>query len=429
MEVKINVFRNLIAGLFGKFGQVGIRLIQVPLLISYLGVEKYGIWMLLSSIPSWLTISNLGFGTVAGNDVAIASGKNDFRRINEIYSSTMLGIILIITILSSGCILIVYTLDWISILKTNSIDIMDIRYILIALCLSVLIGFLPQVENIKYRIENINHRAIWIGNLRPWIDFLFLWIAVQLDKGVIGIAISGLIGVIIYTLAVFFDSRKICSKVKLSTENINVVYLIHIVKKGITFQAFPLGNALQSQGYIILVNYLLGPVSVTLFTTIRTLVRSSNQALELINQAIWPELTFLIGARRKLDAIKLHDKAVKTSIYLSFLMVLILYLFGPQIYKLWLGDSLNVNRDLLIWFLVSIPLTSWWYTSSVVLVSTNNFEEFAIRSILASLSGLILAFIFGFIFGIEGIAVSIMTIDIFLIVFVKKTSKAILQNI
>lgn len=427
MEVKRNIYKNFIAGLFGKFGQVGIRLIQVPILINYLGVEQYGTWILLSSIPSWLSISNLGFGTVAGNDAAIAAGENNQEKIDEIYSSTMIAVVAIVIVLSFICTLAISFIDWIVLLEKSNLHVIEIKGVLLALSFTVLIGFIPQVEAIKYRVENKNYRSIWLSNSRPWIDFLLLWLVIHLDGGMVGIAVAGLIGIIIYSLSIFVDTKKNCKYIPMSKRKVSKYYTKYLVKKGLIFQAFPMGHAIQNQGYIMVVNYLLGPVAVTLFTTLRTFVRSANQVMELINQSVWPEISFLLGAKRMREARDVHDKSVKISGIAALGIVLVLLSFGPFLYSFWLGKAVEVKYELLIWFILPIPLTAWWFTSSVVLMASNLYEDYALRYVLVCTLSLLVALGLGYKYGMPGIAISLVVVDILMVWYIREASLRILH--
>ena len=206
-------------------------------------------------------------------------------------------------------------------------------------------------------------------------------------------------------------------------------YALHLLKKGIVFQAFPVSHAIQNQGYILVVNYLLGPIAVTLFTTLRTLVRSANQVMELINQSVWPELSVLLGAKRMKEAEEVHDNAVKISAIAAFGIVLVLLIFGPFLYSFWLGKAVEVNRELLIWFILPIPLTAWWFTSSVVLLASNQYEGYALRYILISVLGLLAAWGLGYKFGMPGIAISLAVIDLLMIWYIRGASNKILLQI
>jgi O-antigen/teichoic acid export membrane protein len=52
-------------------------LISVPITLGYLGTERYGLWMTITSIVAFLGFADLGIGNVILNLVSEANGKND----------------------------------------------------------------------------------------------------------------------------------------------------------------------------------------------------------------------------------------------------------------------------------------------------------------------------------------------------------------
>jgi O-antigen/teichoic acid export membrane protein len=54
--------------------------VSVPLTVNYLGSERYGLWMTISSISAVLSFADLGLGCGLVNAIADAHGKNDTNR-------------------------------------------------------------------------------------------------------------------------------------------------------------------------------------------------------------------------------------------------------------------------------------------------------------------------------------------------------------
>src|SRR5258708_5861394 len=54
-----------------------IQLITVPVLLHVWGATKYGEWLLLSAVPSYLTLSDLGFGDASRSDMSMRVAAND----------------------------------------------------------------------------------------------------------------------------------------------------------------------------------------------------------------------------------------------------------------------------------------------------------------------------------------------------------------
>jgi O-antigen/teichoic acid export membrane protein len=67
--------------------QVSTSLVTIPLAVHYLGNERFGLWMTISSVLAMANFADFGVGNGVLNTVADAFGKNDFDRIRGAISS------------------------------------------------------------------------------------------------------------------------------------------------------------------------------------------------------------------------------------------------------------------------------------------------------------------------------------------------------
>ena len=66
------------ASLLARGTGIAVSLVTIPLVMGYLGQERYGIWVILGSLASWLLISDLGFsGNALVNALSEANGRDD----------------------------------------------------------------------------------------------------------------------------------------------------------------------------------------------------------------------------------------------------------------------------------------------------------------------------------------------------------------
>ena len=74
--------RRLIAGFgantFSRLSTTLTQIFSVPVFLSHWGVHLYGEWILLNTIPSYLGLSDVGFGSVAGNEMTMLAAAQDF---------------------------------------------------------------------------------------------------------------------------------------------------------------------------------------------------------------------------------------------------------------------------------------------------------------------------------------------------------------
>jgi len=280
----------------------------------------------------------------------------------------------------------------------------------------------------RYRSARKTHVAIMIGSFFPWIDLLAIFITLQFTKSFSAMALSLLISITARVIIYGYISRRLMPDIYFSLKLVQVRRFKELFRKGLAFQAFPLGNALLFQGNLLIVQAILGPVAVTIFGTARTLVRTIAQALEMINQSIWPELSYLFGAGDFVKIARLHRIAVGVSIIVSLTGAFFLIFFGQTLYTFWLGKSLALSQHLLIFFLLPIPFNVFWFTSSVVHMATNQHEGLAKRYLVATCMSAVGCVVLSYLLGIEGAALSTLIADIVLIPYVLKKSLVLTKD-
>lgn len=84
----IRIKRNFTANSIGFLINMFLTLILVPVFLNNWGSEFYGEWLLLTSIVSYLSLSDLGFNTVTSNQFGIAYSSGDIKMCqNLIYNN------------------------------------------------------------------------------------------------------------------------------------------------------------------------------------------------------------------------------------------------------------------------------------------------------------------------------------------------------
>ena len=87
LERRRRVVLSALASASAKVLSVATLLISVPLTLNYLGAERYGMWMIISSLIAMLSFADLGMGNGLLNSVAQAHGRGDLVAIRRFISS------------------------------------------------------------------------------------------------------------------------------------------------------------------------------------------------------------------------------------------------------------------------------------------------------------------------------------------------------
>src|ERR1700686_472802 len=86
-SVKRRLTPAFISNWLSKLASTIIQLIQVPVFLHFWSVPLYGGWMIINSIPAYLSFSNVGFGTVAGNEMTMLVARDDREGALRVFQS------------------------------------------------------------------------------------------------------------------------------------------------------------------------------------------------------------------------------------------------------------------------------------------------------------------------------------------------------
>ena len=85
--------------------RIGVTLITIPLTLHYLGNERFGLWMTISSVLAMAGFADFGVGNGVLNTVSTAYGKDDWDGIRQAISSgfavlTLIGAAILVIFLA-----------------------------------------------------------------------------------------------------------------------------------------------------------------------------------------------------------------------------------------------------------------------------------------------------------------------------------------
>ena len=417
------VARNLISQIWTRLiSNVGVRLLQVPLLLASLGQEDYGRWLVLSIVPAWLTLLNMGTGTVAGNAMVMSVAAGDMSAARKTYTdamSVMLRIIVMVLPLLGTFIFIFpdHILNNLSAVQRSEATLG-----LFLLCLSVLLTFISDIHATRLRAAGKADIAAYLLGVQLWIELGLIILVMMISPRLDLLGAANLLSTLFYAALTWVLSRKALPSIKYTANLSDKTGRRALLKQGAIYQAFPLGHAIILQGQILVVHQMLGASSVALFSTARALVRLISQGIEMVNHSVWPEMSRLFGQRDLKSAARLHRTSVMTALVLSLAGAFMLWLLGPWLYATWTRNMLLVDQRILLSLLVTIPAGSFWYTSSMVSLSCNDYEGLARRFLLASLMAHLGCWWLSITFGLPGAALSPLLADAIMIPYVFKRS-------
>ena len=409
--------RNLSASLLAKASSSLYRIAMIPLFIWFLGANRYGEWLLVSSIPSWLALSNLSLGSVSANAITLHTARGDHREARGIYSTTIVAL----AIFSAGGLIIASILLWIVYSGTLAppkplVTAAGSTLLAIGLLsLSVFVGFFAEPFSARLRAAGRADMAIKVGGAMPWIEAGCYMPVLFWHADFVNLAAATLVSRCLFVTLNWWISRKAHSELYFSRTDVRISLIAPLLSKGLAYQALPLGHALSNQAMLMVVGAAIDPIAVAVFGTARTMVRLGTQAMELINFAVWPEMSLLLGAGEYRQAAVVHRAAAACTISTGIATAIVAMAAGPWIFDIWTLHELSVTHALMAIFGLSMLLQSLWHASLIVQLAANEHEGIAARYAFGAFVSVLLCYPLSRIWGIYGAACSTLVIDAMLI--------------
>jgi O-antigen/teichoic acid export membrane protein len=409
--------RNLSASLLAKASVSIYRVAIVPLLIWFLGAERYGEWLLLSAVPSWLSLSNCSIGSVAANAMTLHAAEGNYHESRRVFSTTLVSLALFAAAgLVVACMLVWLVWAEVVVLPGQTPAAAHATAVAIAvLCGSVFVGFFAEPFAARLRAAGRADVGIAAGGTMPWIEAGCCLAALAVKADFVSLAVATFVSRCLFVALNWLISRSAHPELYFSWPDVRASLILPLLSKGLAYQALPLGHALSNQAMLWVVGAAIGPLAVAVFGTARTMVRLGTQAMELINFAVWPELSLLLGARNHRQAAALHRAAAAFTIGAGLATAIGVTVAGPAVFGFWTLHELSVTHGLMAIFGISMMLQSLWHASLIVQLAANEHEGVAVRYVLAALLAVLLCYPLGRLWGNYGAACSTLIIDSILI--------------
>lgn len=99
--ITITRIRNFVSAIFNNSVNIIIQLVMIPIFISTWGKNNYGEWLILTTIPAYLTVSDLGVNVTTTTEICSLVAQNKYEQAKSLYQSafsffTFLSIVFIL---------------------------------------------------------------------------------------------------------------------------------------------------------------------------------------------------------------------------------------------------------------------------------------------------------------------------------------------
>jgi O-antigen/teichoic acid export membrane protein len=401
-----------------KLSYTAIQLIQVPFFLHFWSENVYGEWLIINALPNYLLFSNLGFATVAGNEMSMSVAKGDRDAALRVFQSCWWLITLTMTITGLAVIAALKFLPLARILNVHDISESDAKWCIAYLGITILLGQLEGMMQSAYRAVDRNPFGSFLRSVMTILAFAATMIPVWLGYGprttakvFAFVTIAGIIVMGVMT-------RRAVPWIRYGWQHASFAEIKRLTAPAFAFMGFPMGLALNLQGTLLVISHTLGPIAVVVFATARTVSRVALQMVQMVNTTFEPEFSKSFAMRDFKLIRTLHRHACQSALLLSGLIVIAMIAGGPFLLSHWTHGKVPPSRPLLSILLLVVIVYSLWSTSSTILTATNQHKRLAAVYVGATGVTVLVTWAASRGFGLFGAAASLVISEILMNLYV-----------
>lgn len=403
LEPKARVAAGVAAHIYGQVVQIVIQLATLPIFLARWNAEQYGQWIVLSAIPTYLSIADFGIVTASGNMMSMHKAREETAAVNRVFKSSILIVVIVIPLLALSTVVPVLMYGF-------GLD-REARSALAALILAALLNMACGLFDSAYRPFGKYPRVTVLLSSARLLEWLGAISGLFIGGSLASTACGLLAGRTVSFIIMFMLARRDVPELRWNLHQADSTLARQLIRNGVGFLAFPIGNMLTLQGMVVLIGAQLGGSAVAVFNSIRTLARVLSQLAILTAKAMAPEMSRLHGAGEDQEAEKLVKQLLWTILPLTVAGAIALELLGPRILEHWSHGKIPFNRVVFTWLVIGAILAASWQIRATQLTATNRHSFLALSFMVVSAGALLIAFSTVKAFGIASPAASTCLVE------------------
>ncbi|MDE2465566.1 MAG: hypothetical protein KGO02_17905 [Alphaproteobacteria bacterium] len=406
------MFRRILGGIganiYGQAVLVVVQLSAVPVLATYWGAQTYGIWLMLFTVPSYLTLADFGFATAAANDMTKSVARGNCAETLETFQSVRIAVMVIGIAIFLVCALAI------SFLPEHflaGVDAVTHGHAHVTILLLVAYGLFSLQNNVALA----GFRSVGLYALGTTI-----LMTIFLAENMAALLVVALGGDVLAAAMTYFSVRAVGNFVfnvslRLKARWLSVMAwprslgpIRKIMAPAAAVMALPIAQATFLQGTVLMVGAAAGAQAVPTFTTVRTLTRVAIQLTAVVNHALMPEFTVTHTSEQQ-HILTLINLVTSAAVLAPILIVTLL--FGPSIIALWTHGVIHPPYALIVIMSAVMVAHVAWQPISVFIVAINEHARYSYIYLIAALACMALAYPLTRLWGTPGAALSLLLLD------------------
>lgn len=352
-ERSVRMKKNAIGSVAIKFVAMLITFINVPVVLSFLSNELYGIWLTISSIILWTRHFDFGLSAGLRFRLTEALANNDYEGGRRLVSTAYISMSFLMFIIFVCSIPIIYCINWNQLLNTSAVNNDELKLTMLLGLLIFTGEFVLRLISTILKADQKTALSDIFAPLSSLVSLLLILVMGLFTNNSLLYACLAISvpNVIILLLFSFYFFKKDYKEIAPSFSFFDKTKIRAIYSMGLKFFMGSLSSLVVFSTSSFIISHYVGPEDVAIYNTAKTYFGLIVVLSVTLREPLKPAITDAFVKGEMTWIRNTMNMMFKTSVLLS-IMSLFFYFFGDIAIGIWTHDRINVPFVLAIAFTI-----------------------------------------------------------------------------
>jgi O-antigen/teichoic acid export membrane protein len=380
-------------------------LVSVPLTLHYLGTERYGLWMTISSLVLMMGFADMGLGLGLMNVITEAHGQEDRQAATSYVSSAFFMLLFLGTLLAALFSLAYPFIPWPRLFNVKTVQASQEAGPAMAAFFMCFAANLPL--GIIYRVQQGYQEGFFNSmweSLGKVLGLLSLLLVIYLKAGLLWLVLAMTGAPLVAMLgngALLFSHHRPWLRPRWRSFSREAAG--KIVRLGVYFFVLQFVTAVIYQSHNFILAQILGSEAVTQYAVPARLFMALPMLMGFVLGPLWPAYGEAIARRETAWVKKTFYRSAFWTTLISLPIMAVFVAWSPHLIKFWVGPKIEPSWTLLIGLGLWSVLFIMGSACSTILNAANIFRFQIICFSLACIVGVSTSIMLIYIIGLPGV--------------------------
>jgi len=425
----MTIRKRLVSGAAANTLSIGVgmllQLAAVPVLTSSWGLPAYGTWLMLTTIPTYFALTDLGFVQAATNDMTMRHARGDRLGVLAAFQSVA---VLVGGLLGIALLVGVGLLAW----RQAGAPLPDwaADHAVVLALLLVYSGVTLLARVLLAAFRSTGHYAA--GTL--------IYDGGSLTEGALVLLMASFggkfLGCVLVQLAIRLISMAVTYNLLMrmvpwlrgGLRYASRAELRRMVGPALSAMAVPTALAINLQGMVLVVGSVLSPAAAGMFVPVRTATRLFVQLAGIINRASMPELAaaYATGSHATLRRIVQANAGIAAALLVPGAIGTVI--LGPWAIGLWTVGHVVPPRDFLALMAADMVVHAAWFFAFSFVLAVNLHARLGLPLLIVMAADIALAIPAAHAWGLNGVSATMLAGDAAALALVVAMVRSVLRR-